>query len=141
MKKLVFTIAIIGLGLLYSFTSPGQDINSIKEKFSNTEFKFSEVAGIGFEEGVTRRDPSDVIIVGGTYYVYYTKVPNAEPKYWGAGYWGASVWCAMSEDEGFSWTEVGEMLSVGEKGKWDSQAVLPQIYFIPMVHTTYITRG
>ncbi|MBN2611746.1 MAG: family 43 glycosylhydrolase [Bacteroidales bacterium] len=123
-------IVIVGLGLLYPFSSQGQELNSIKEKFSNTEFKFSEVTGIGFEEGVTRRDPSDVMKVGQTYYVYYTKIPDAEPKYWGAGYWGASVWCAKSEDEGFSWTEVGEMLDSGKKGTWDSQAVFtPNILY------------
>jgi hypothetical protein len=138
--KIIVIIAIVGLALLDPFSSPGQDINSIKEKFSNTEFKFSKVPGIGFEEGVTRRDPSDVIKVGGTYYVYYTKVPNAEPKYWGAGYWGASVWCAKSEDEGFSWTEVGEMLSVGEKGKWDSQAVFtPNIFYSDGTYYIYYT--
>ncbi len=123
-------IVIVGLGLLYPFSSQGQELNSIKEKFSNTEFKFSEVTGIGFEEGVTRRDPSDVMKVGQTYYVYYTKIPDAEPKYWGAGYWGASVWCAKSEDEGFSWIEVGEMLDAGKKGTWDSQAVFtPNILY------------
>jgi hypothetical protein len=128
-KKTVF-IVILNFCLFYSFSSNGQELNSIKEKFSNTRFKFEKVTGIGFEEGVTRRDPSDVIKVGDTHYVYYTKVPDAEPKYWGAGYWGASVWCAKSEDEGFSWTEVGEMLSVGEKGKWDSQAVFtPNIFY------------
>ena len=71
-KKIIF-IVILNLCLLYSFSSPGQEINSIKEKFSNTEFKFNEVSGIGFEEGLTRRDPSDIIKVGQTYYVYYTK--------------------------------------------------------------------
>lgn len=129
MKNTV-TIAIVGLAFLYSFSSQSQEINSIKEKFSNVEFKFNDVTGIGFEEGVTRRDPSDVIKVGQTYYVYYTKIPDADPKYWGAGYWGASVWCAKSEDEGFTWTEIGEMLDVGEKGKWDSQAVFtPNILY------------
>jgi len=128
-KKTVF-IVILNFGLLYSFSSKCQELNSLREKFSNTRFKFEKVTGIGFETGVTRRDPSDVIKVGDTYYVYYTKVPNAEPKYWGAGYWGASVWCAKSEDEGFSWTEVGEMLEVGEKGKWDSHAVFtPNIFY------------
>ncbi|MCA1759652.1 MAG: hypothetical protein LC658_07765, partial [Bacteroidales bacterium] len=63
MKKLGFII-FVGLGLLYPFSLPGQEINSIKEKFSKVEFKFSEVTGIGFEEGVTRRDPSDVIKSG-----------------------------------------------------------------------------
>ena len=129
MKKLVI-ILIVGLGFVCSFSSQGQELNSIKEKFSNIEFNFDEVTGIGLEAGCTRRDPSDVMKVGQTYYVYYTKIPDAEPKYWGAGYWGASVWCAISEDEGFSWTEVGEMLRVGENGKWDSQAVFtPNIFY------------
>ncbi len=136
MRKIV-TIVIVGLALLYSFSSVGQ---SIKEKFSNTEFTFEEVTGIGYEAGVTRRDPSDVIKVDRYYYVYYTKIPDAEPKYWGAGYWGASVWCAKSEDEGFSWTEVGEMLSVGEKGKWDSQAVFtPNILYANGKYYLYYT--
>lgn len=99
------------------------DLQEVRETYNNIEFSYQDVSGIGFEEGVTRRDPSDVIKVGDTYYVYYTKIPDAEPKYWGAGYWGATVWCAKSEDKGYSWTEVGEMLSVGETGKWDSQAV------------------
>jgi hypothetical protein len=72
MKGIVF-IVIVGLGLLNTFSSQSQDINSIKEKFLNTEFNFEEVTGIGFEAGVTRRDPSDVIKIGQTYYVYYTK--------------------------------------------------------------------
>ena len=139
MKKIRF-IAFIGFGLLCSFTSSGQEIKSLRENFSNTEFKFSEVTGIGYEEGVTRRDPSDVIKSGETYYLYYTKIPDAKPKYWGAGYWGASVWCAKSDDEGFTWTEVGEMLDVGEKGKWDSQAVFtPNILYANGKYYLYYT--
>jgi len=139
MKKLGF-ILLVGLGLLYSFFSSAQEINSIKEKFSNVEFEFKEVTGIGFEEGVTRRDPSDVIKSGETYYVYYTKIPDAKPEHWGAGYWGASVWCAKSDDEGFTWTEMGEMLDVGEKGKWDSQAVFtPNILYANGKYYLYYT--
>lgn len=108
--------------------------------FSNIEYKFTDVKGIGFEKGVTRRDPSDVIKVDQTYYVYYTKIPDAAPEHWGAGYWGASVWCAKSEDEGLSWTEVGEMLDVGEKGMWDSQAVFtPNILFANGKYYLYFT--
>jgi hypothetical protein len=127
-KIILFLLA--GLGFISSFSLKGQEHNSIKEKFSNVEFKFNEVSGIGYEAGCTRRDPSDVIKVGQYYYVYYTKIPIAEPKYWGAGYWGASVWCARSTDEGFTWTEVGEVLNIGEKGSWDSQAVFtPNILY------------
>lgn len=122
MKKVVIS-TIVCLSFLGSGYGQNNEIASVKEKFLQTEFSFNEVTGIGFEKGVTRRDPSDVMKVGDTYYVYYTKIPNAEPQYSGAGYWGASVWCAISKDEGFSWNEVGEILRVGEKGQWDSQAV------------------
>ncbi|WP_209331165.1 family 43 glycosylhydrolase [Lunatimonas salinarum] len=104
------------------------------------EYKFTAIQGIGFEKGVTRRDPSDVIKVGQTYYVYYTKIPDAQPKYWGAGYWGASVWCAKSEDEGFTWKELGQMLDVGESGQWDSQAVFtPNILVYDNKYYLYYT--
>lgn len=126
-----FTCTLIILFFI-SGASKGQgvDVESVEKTFENIEFSYQNVSGIGHEVGVTRRDPSDVIKVGQTYYVYYTKIPDAEPQYWGAGYWGASVWCAKSEDAGHSWTEVGEMLSVGETGKWDSQAVFtPNILY------------
>ncbi len=108
--------------------------------FRGGEFIFTKISGIGYEQGITRRDPSDVMKVGQTYYVYYTKVPDAEPRYWGAGYWGASIWCAKSEDAGFTWTEVGQMLDVGENGKWDSQAVFtPNIIFAEGKYYLYYT--
>jgi len=102
---------------LMSFGQSENEIQNIKKYFSEKEFQFQLVDGIGFEEGVTRRDPSDVIKVGDTYYVYYTKVYGRSPGYWG------TVWVAVSEDEGYTWTEVGEVLGTGAKGKWDSQAV------------------
>jgi hypothetical protein len=129
MKKL-FILLVFGISLLLSYSSSGQEINSLKEKFSKAVFSFDEVTGIGFEEGCTRRDPSDVLKSGNNYYVYYTKIPKADPKYWGAGYWGASVWCAVSKDEGYSWNEIGEVLAVGKKGNWDSQSVFtPNILY------------
>ncbi|MDR9417296.1 MAG: family 43 glycosylhydrolase, partial [Gracilimonas sp.] len=127
-----FNTFLLLLLLCITSYSAAQNLDSqaVRETYKNIEFSYQEVSGIGFEEGVTRRDPSDVIKVGQTYYVYYTKIPDAEPKYWGAGYWGATVWCAKSEDEGYSWTEVGEMLDVGKKDNWDSQAVFtPNIFY------------
>jgi len=129
-------------GLLFLFFISTNSIiaQDIEAYFSNIEYKFTDVKGIGYEKGVTRRDPSDIIKVGQTYYIYYTKIPDAEPKYWGAGYWGASVWCAKSEDEGFSWIEVGEMLDLGKKGKWDSQAVFtPNILYADGKYYLYYT--
>lgn len=96
---------------------PQNEIEKVRQYFIKKEFKFKEIEGIGFEEGVTRRDPSDVIKVDDRFYVYYTKVYGRAPGYWG------TVWAAVSEDEGFTWKEVGEVLGTGKKGQWDSQAV------------------
>lgn len=90
--------------------------SNLKSYFESKEFKIEKVKGIGFEEGVTRRDNSDIIKVGKKYYVYYTKVFGQSPGYWG------TIWSAVSEDEGRSWKELGEVLGLGKKGDWDSQA-------------------
>ncbi|HUU96896.1 MAG TPA: hypothetical protein VM487_14250 [Phycisphaerae bacterium] len=37
-------------------------------------FRYEPAAGLGLEPGVCRRDPSDIISVAETYYVWYTKV-------------------------------------------------------------------
>jgi len=83
---------------------------------SQLTFDYVELEGIGHEKGCTRRDPSDIILVDQTYYVYYTKVYGQSPGYWG------TIWCAFSTDGGYSWTEVGEVLGKGEKGQFDHQA-------------------
>ena len=77
--------------------------------------RYSPAQGLGPEQGVMRRDPSDIIKVGDLYYVWYTKshVPH--------GY-DATVWYATSPD-GHAWTEQGEALPRGPKGSWDEQSV------------------
>ncbi len=76
--------------------------------------------------GVQRRDPSDVIKLGDTYYVFYSKSFHSEwPKYgWkkrpylSSGYYG-TIWYATSPD-GLKWTERGEALGRGAADKLDS---------------------
>ena len=44
------------------------------DKMWHARFCYKELKGdLGYQEGVTRRDPSSVIQVGGEYYVWYTK--------------------------------------------------------------------
>ncbi len=83
---------------------------------------FSYAPAIGPQEGVTRRDPSDVIKVGQTYYVWYSKV-TAGPGVWAypSGY-SADVYYATSPD-GKAWTERGAAVAKGEKGTWDEHGV------------------
>jgi len=77
--------------------------------------RYSAVEGIGAQEGVMRRDPSDVIKVGSLYYVWYSK--GHQPD----GY-NATVWYATSPD-GHVWTERGEAVAQGPQGSWDEQSV------------------
>ena len=88
--------------------------------------EYTELDGIGYEEGVSRRDPSDIIKVDDKYYVYYTKIPmvteGERTRLYNSGYYG-TIWYAVSEDGGFSWIEKGEALGPGPAGEFDSHAV------------------
>jgi len=129
--KNIKTYLSISLILLFCSTNAQQ---TITEDFKNSRFEYQAVSGIGHEEGCTRRDPSDVIKVGDTYYVYYTKVYGRAPGYWG------SLWYATSTDDGFNWTEQGEILGLGKKGTFDSQATFtPNILFATGKYYLYYT--
>ncbi len=117
MIRSITTLLLISFVLFGCNSSKKEgSLDTVKSYFQTKEFHFENVSGIGYEPGFTRRDNSDVIQVDGKYYVYYTKVVGQA-----AGYWG-TVWAAVSEDQGRSWTEIGEVLGLGQKGSWDSQA-------------------
>ncbi|MCF7975637.1 MAG: family 43 glycosylhydrolase [Phycisphaerae bacterium] len=108
-------------------------MTAVKADFEDRDFTFQEVAnledraGIGQQRGITRRDPSDIIQVGDTYFVYYTYVdqnalpPNLRPLR-ASGYVG-TIRYATSRDEGFHWIERGQALGRGTPGSFDSFAV------------------
>ncbi len=95
--------------LLLAITVQGQ------EKINSVTVSYSSLTGIGKEEGVMRRDPSDVIKVGDVFYVWYSKGPQK------TGY-DATVWYATSRN-GHDWTEQGMALAKGEPGTWESGSV------------------
>ncbi|MFI3294830.1 MAG: family 43 glycosylhydrolase [Rikenellaceae bacterium] len=98
------------------------------------DFEYTQISGVGYEKGCTRRDPSDIIRVGDKYYIYYTKVYGKASGYWG------TIWCAVSEDQGYNWKEVGEVLGVGEEGTFDSQATFtPNIIYHKGKYYMYYT--
>lgn len=82
------------------------------------QFTYSDA--IGPEAGITRRDPSDVIRVGGLYYVWYTKVRDTQEGY-PSGYPG-SIAFATSPD-GLTWSEQGVCLEPGPDDAWDGHGV------------------
>ncbi len=93
-------------------------------------FAYTEVKGLGYEEGVHRRDPSSVIEVDGVYYVYYTKSvgphfgksakrnQNSKIYPWDC----ADLWYATSSD-GMVWEEQGIAVPRGGKGEYDERTV------------------
>ena len=129
MKRLsLCVIAYLSLGCSLSHAQ------GIEEELAGATFQYDEISGIGHEEGCTRRDPSDIIKVGDTWYVYYTKVYGRAPGYWG------TLWYATSTDEGYSWTEKGEVLGVGNAGAFDAQATFtPNILFAEGKYWLYYT--
>jgi len=110
----------MSLVLLLACTSRNSD-KSEEEEAKHPEtvsFTYSEVEGIGKDPVYNRRDPSDVIKVGDTYYVWYTRM-NSPVR---SGYWG-TIWYATSEDEGYTWQEQGMALGLGSEGGFDSHSV------------------
>ena len=57
--------------LILSAASYAQDRSGIEIK--SITFEYSTLKGLEPESGICRRDPSDVILVDGKYYVWYTK--------------------------------------------------------------------
>lgn len=93
-------------------------------------FAYTELPGLGYEEGVHRRDPSSVIMVEDKYYVWYTKSigphfgqfskrdPGAKIYPWDY----ADLWYATSTD-GIHWQEQGCAVARGGKGAYDERTV------------------
>ena len=109
-----------------------------------TSFCYSEVTGIGKEEGVTRRDPTTVIKLGDTYYVWYTRRKTAhdrdfnnKPPFRAEQSWEiptfdwdlAEIWYATSKD-GFAWEEQGLAVTRGPQDAFDGRSVFtPDVLF------------
>lgn len=85
---------------------------------NNVKFTYQEVTGIGKDSLYNRRDNSDIIKVGDTYYVWYTRMDSPVTS----GYWG-TIWYATSKDNGYTWQEQGMALGLGEEGTFDSHSV------------------
>ncbi|MGJ8632522.1 MAG: family 43 glycosylhydrolase [Luteolibacter sp.] len=85
------------------------------DEIGEVKVNYTDLSGIGLEDGVMRRDPSDIIKVGDLYYVWYSKGTIA-PGY------DATIWYATSTD-GIDWEEKGMALAKGKKGTWEGASV------------------
>jgi hypothetical protein len=113
MKNIISTL-ILALVLIGCTSKKNTEI-----KINRVSFSYSILKGLEPENGITRRDPSDVIKVGDMYYLWYTKTEIAEFGY--SGY-NASIWYASSKD-GKTWEEKGEAIPRGNTGSWDAYSV------------------
>jgi beta-xylosidase len=107
MNKVSMGYLMGGLACLLCTTAPAE--------IKTVEVSRSALQGIGEEQGVMRRDPSDIIKVDDLFYVWYSKGPIS-PGY------DATVWYATSPD-GQVWTERGMALAKGEPGSWEGASV------------------
>ena len=98
-------------------------------------FKIEPTTGdLGREAGVIRRDPSAVIQVDGTYYVWYSKsvgpslgFGNGDPAAKVFPWDLSEVWYATSEDS-YHWVERGQAVGLGPQGSYDDRSVFtPEI--------------
>jgi len=97
-------------------------------------FKYSELKSFDYNNGdgtITRRDPSRVIKVNNTYYVYYTyrhtKTGHLGPKKCTdeipSSDWDlAEIWYSTSKD-GFHWTEQGPAVKRPAKGELGQRSI------------------
>ena len=84
---------------------------------------------LAYEEGIVRRDPSAIIQVNNTYYVWYSKsfgptngfagdIENEKVFPWDR----CDIWYATSKD-GWTWQEEGMAVARGPKGAFDDRSV------------------
>jgi len=113
----------------------GESRCSAAQSDAGIQFVTQSIGDIGADNrqykgtGVARRDPSDVIKLGDTYYVFYARAIHSDwakygwkgRPYLASGYYG-TIWYATSRD-GKKWTERGEALGRGAAGKLDSNGV------------------
>ncbi len=128
MKINLITLVLLGCSI---------SISSCTKNFADKPVDWSTVEPVSFEPkltdsvkfemvgesqlaekdaGIMRRDPSDVIRVDSTYYIWYTKLDSNAQGY--PGGWAGSVWYAKSKD-GRKWEEQGAAITKGTSGSWD----------------------
>ncbi|MRI00094.1 family 43 glycosylhydrolase [Kriegella sp. EG-1] len=100
-----------------------------------TKFSQYDLKGVfEFEPGVYRRDPSAIIEVDETYYVYYSKsvgksygFHTGDPEKKVFPWDKSEVWCASSKN-GLTWKDEGMAIGRGAAGAYDDRSVFtPEI--------------
>ena len=126
--KLIVVTVIAFFVMACNATKVIETVSSAKEvmptkkvsplNYESLSFSYEHITGIGEEATYNRRDNSDIIKVGDTYYVWYTRMDSPVTS----GYWG-TIWYATSTDEGHNWKEQGMAVDLGAAGEFDAHSV------------------
>ena len=92
-------------------------MDAIPLELRTPNYRATELTGIGYDPALDRQDPSNVIKVADSYYVWYTQRPAGVEPY------ASTIYCATSAD-GISWVDRGQALDRGPTGEWDSFGVI-----------------
>jgi alpha-L-fucosidase len=112
---------------LYDQWNPHEDRGN--ELYSN--FKYSRLEGFSYDNKNSRRDPTKVLKINGTYYVWYTYrrteagpagAKNATDTIPSTDWDLAEIWYATSKD-GFKWKEQGPAVKRAPKGEYGWRSV------------------
>ena len=101
------------------------------------EFEVEDLKGdLAYEEGIVRRDPSAIIKLGQSYFVWYTKSVGPTQGFAGDIHqdkvfpWDRSdIWFATSND-GWTWKEEGMAIGRGKPGAYDDRSVFTTEIFV-----------
>ncbi len=92
-------------------------------------FVYTPLNGLGPENGVHRRDPSSIIKVDDTYFVYYTKSTgeyfgnSVKDDYTKKFPWDYADIAFASSKDGINWKEEGIAVPRGKQGEYDERTV------------------
>jgi len=146
---LTLWIALIGtfvVALPTSWSAEPGTVADTQAGISTTQtlrFHYSPASGLGQQDGICRRDPSDVICVDGKDYVWYTKVVASDTVAGHHGYpsgYQGSVWYAVSADDGHTWREQTESIPRGTGSAFDSTGTFtPNILVFGNTYFLYYT--
>lgn len=89
----------------------------IPVELTTPNYRVQEIQSIGYDPEIDRQDPSNIIKVGDTYYVWYTQRKAGVHPY------ASTVYYANSRD-GIHWEDRGQAIDRGEQGDWDSFGVI-----------------
>ncbi len=118
---------------VYDMWTPKQDTGN---RFY-TIFKYSRITGIDKHDAdlsVSRRDPSKVLKIGDTYYVWYTRrqtkhIPVGQPNIEQASDeipvvdWDLADICFATSKDGFDWVEQGVAVPRAPKGSYGDRSL------------------